>query len=290
MNKDVRFEQLTSIDNTISIEKLVQSSSTHEPVIGKVILYDPTLERFEVNLGNGLSGILPLVDSTVYPLLLPNGELSKSLQYIVGKKIIVTVKSVTFEPKGNPTIVLSRKDSMLDSFNTISNLIGNVIECCITAFSTFGIFVDIGNGICGLIHHKNLCLPRIYDFKNLGINVGDTITAKVISVDDNFHVVLNYKDQFENLSFALKQNERWQTNNEPKNSPFTSIIHHVLMFVGLGILLLSLLFDVEDLFAVVITAGLTYSVRHFEFVTMWTFYHVWSFELPVSTSFITSCF
>lgn len=207
MNKNVRFEQLTSIDNTISIEKLVQSSSTHEPVIGKVILYDPTHERFEVNLGNGLSGILPLVDSTVYPLLLPNGELSKSLQYIIGKKIIVTVKSVTFKPKGNPTIVLSRKDSMLDSFNTISNLTGNVIECCITAFSTFGIFVDVGNGICGLIHHKNLCLPRIYDFKSLGINIGDTITAKVISVDDNFHVALNYKDQFENLAFALKQND-----------------------------------------------------------------------------------
>jgi hypothetical protein len=52
------------------------------------------------------------------------------------------------------------------------------------------------------------------------------------------------------------------------------------MFVGLGILLLSLLFDVEDLFAVVITAGLTYSVRENILTAVGALYHAGHFELP----------
>lgn len=205
--KKNRLEALAVIDKNMSLDKLIQAVDDEEPIAGVVNLWDSEKKEFEVDLGNGFIGYLPLHSSTVYPFFTEDEILTPSLRMIIGKTIIVNVRYVEIVNE-NPLITLSRKELMNETFCELSNSVGETIECCVKSFSSFGVFVDAGNGISGLIHYKDLSLPRIYDYTELGFNIGDKITAKLISVDKpKYHVSLSYKDQFENLALKLNRND-----------------------------------------------------------------------------------
>jgi len=205
-NKKIMPERFCSLDNNMSLEKIIRACETKENIVGTVVLWNSVSKHFDVSLGNGLYGILPIKDASIYPTVHSNETLTPSIRAIIGKPIIVTVESVN-NLSANPIITLSRKDNMLNAFNTISELIGKNFECCVTSFSNFGLFVEIANGVSGLIVYQDLCSSRIDSPADIGINPGDKITAKLISVGENFHLNLNYKDQFENLAYSLNVND-----------------------------------------------------------------------------------
>ena len=201
-NKKIMPERFCTLDNNMSLEKLIRARDAKETVVGKVVLWNSVSKHLDVDLGNGLYGILPIADASIYPSLLPNERIAPSIYATIGKPVIVTVKSVNTTGE-NPIIILSRKENMLNAFNTISESIGKDFECCVTSFASFGVFVEVANGVTGLIVYKDLCTSRIKSPTDIGINLGDKITAKLLSVDDNFRINLNYKDQFENLAYTL---------------------------------------------------------------------------------------
>lgn len=205
-NKKFMPERFSTLDTNMSLEKLIMAKDSKEPVTGKVVLWNSQEKTMEVDLGNNWLGTLPIDDATIYPALFPNGSLTASARYIVGKNIIVSVKSIYTEDN-KATIILSRKNLMLDAFNSLANSIGETIECCVTGINSFGVFVDAGNGISGLIHYKNLCIPRVRKYSELGFDVGDKINAKLISINEDFKVDFNYKDQFENMALTLNTND-----------------------------------------------------------------------------------
>ena len=62
--------------------------------------------------------------------------------------------------------------------------IGDVVEGKVTGVVDFGVFVEFGDGLEGLIHISELAWQRIENPSDL-IKVGDQIKAKIISVEDN---------------------------------------------------------------------------------------------------------
>lgn len=204
--KKTMLERLYSLDETMSIEKIIGAKDNQTTIIGKILLWNSVTKEFKVYLGNGLYGFLPVMSASIYNPLLPNGQLSASIRSVIGKPITLTVKDIESSAKGYK-IILSRKELMLESFDFVSNCIGKQIECYISSFSSFGIFVVVGNGLNGLIHYEDLCTSRIQHFSDIGLNVGDMITAKVIGVNNNFQISLNYKDQFENLAHILNRDD-----------------------------------------------------------------------------------
>ncbi len=201
--KNLMPEWLCTIDDTMSLEKIIRAKDSKLPIVGRVILWNKEKKNFLVDLGNDFYGFIPVDDSSLYPPLYSSGKITPSLFATIGKPIVAVVKSINSDGK----IILSRKESMLDAFNTISTLVGKKIECCITAFSPFGIFVDVGKGVCGLINRRSASTSRLRSFSDMGLKIGDKITAKVISFDENFHIELNYKDQFEYLGLTLAVND-----------------------------------------------------------------------------------
>ena len=113
-------------------------------------------------------------------------------------KLLYTLKTI---------IILSRRELMAERFNELSTSVGKMIECCITSITHLGVFVEVGNGISGLIHYSELSIPRVRSFKELGFDIWDKISAKILSVNENFQVSLNYKDQFENMALSLNRND-----------------------------------------------------------------------------------
>lgn len=195
-------EQFYTLDNTMSLEKILRAKETKEPIIGKVLMWHSNAKFFDVDLGNGLCGVLPVNAASIYPAFSSEEKLSAALRAIIGKTVVVSVVSVNNSNTATPIIVLSRKDPMLSTYYELSNSIGKTIECCITSFCTFGVFVDAGNGVSGLIVWKHLSVSRLDSPSDLGFAVGNKITATILSVDENFHVSLDYKNQFENLALT----------------------------------------------------------------------------------------
>ena len=203
-------DRFHSLDNTMSLEKIIQAQNTGTPLIGIVVLWNSMEKHLEVHLGNGYYGYIPENLVSIYPNYDTNGKLSASTRAVIGKSVLVTVTEVDTS-SSIPVITLSRKNIMMDTFNRISNSIGNLVECRITAFCPYGIYVDVGNGISGLIHHRELCVSKLNSFYELGIKEGDIITAKVLSVNENFHVSLSYKAKFKNLAFVLSADDLIET-------------------------------------------------------------------------------
>ena len=206
-NKKIRFEDLESIDTTMSLDKLIQAMDAQNEIVGVVNLWNSEKKEFEVDLGNGFIGHLPVCSSTVYPFFTEGEILTPSLRMIIGKPIIVHVRYIEMINE-EVLITLSRKEIMDEAFSMLSMSVGETVECYVKSFSSFGVFVDVGYGISGLIHYKDLCLPRIYNYTELGFDIGDKITAKIISIDKvKSHISLSYKEQFENLAFKLNRND-----------------------------------------------------------------------------------
>lgn len=201
-------ERIYSLDNEMSLDKIVQAKESKEPLVGKVFTcQNPRNGFFTVDLGNGFKGILPIANSTIYSKYRDNGCISPYVYTIIGKHVRVLVKDVLFNDNvSNPTIILSRQELMVNSFKFINNSIGKVVDCIPTATTKNGVFVTLGNGITGLIRFNDLCVSRISNISDIGLNIGDVIQAKIIYVNsEKFQVGLNYKDQFENVSPYLEK-------------------------------------------------------------------------------------
>ena len=107
-----------------------------------------------------------------------NDYLNKHLQVQVidvdedSKKLILSAKE------------LLREKAEEERKNKISNIQpGFVTEGKVESLQPYGAFVDLGNGLSGLVHISQICEKRIKKPSEV-LTVGDTVKVKVISVKD----------------------------------------------------------------------------------------------------------
>ena len=187
-------ERFYGLDNNMSFFKIKRAKKNGDFLVGIVLFFDFKRNYFKVNLGNGFYGIIYLNNYSIYPF--PSSVANSQ----IGKTICACVKKIS-----NRRIILSRKANMLKTFKKISNMENEIFRCCITGIVEYGVFVDIGHGISGLIHIKNFCRCRVKDVRDIGFNIGYFINAKISSIDYNkYQVQLVYKDLFENLFYSCQ--------------------------------------------------------------------------------------
>lgn len=203
--KRIQPESFYRLDHEMSFDKLADAMSSKEIVVGQIIYWNSQAKHFVVDLGNNFTAILPLEESSFYPLFSPtDGSIKYSKIYnLVGKTICACVKSCN-----NFQIVISRKESMEMTFKEISEN-GLTIYCCeVLFFSGVTTFVDIGNGIIGAISIKDLTISKISHPNDIGIYVNSIIHAKLLSIDSELkYIYLSYRSTFNNLSNVLQKDD-----------------------------------------------------------------------------------
>lgn len=60
---------------------------------------------------------------------------------------------------------------------------GSIVEGKVDSLQTYGAFIDLGDGLSGLVHISQISDKRIKSPKAV-LNIGDTVTAKVIKNED----------------------------------------------------------------------------------------------------------
>lgn len=115
-----------------------------------------------------------------------------SLNYVedledwLGKEIQVQV--ITADPE-NQKLVLSAKELLREKAAEerrakISNVeVGLVTEGKVESIQPYGAFIDLGNGLSGLVHVSQISEKRIKS-PDVVLKVGDTVKVKVIAVKD----------------------------------------------------------------------------------------------------------
>lgn len=109
------------------------------------------------------------------------GKILEKLNSFVGKEFEVKVITLDEEEE---KIIFSEKEAWNEKQKDVISKykVGTVVEGKITAITDFGVFLNFGEGMEGLIHISELAWQRIDNPADL-FNVGDTLKAEIISVD-----------------------------------------------------------------------------------------------------------
>ena len=131
-----------------------------------------------VSYVEGIRGFFPASKLSLSYVEDTNDYLNKHLQVQVidvdedSKKLILSAKE------------LLREKAEEERKNKISNIQpGFVTEGKVESLQPYGAFVDLGNGLSGLVHISQICEKRIKKPSEV-LTVGDTVKVKVISVKD----------------------------------------------------------------------------------------------------------
>ena len=121
---------------------------------------------------------------------IPASKLSLSyvdnLEEYLNKPIQVQVIDVDKESK---KLILSAKEILREKAeeerrNKVSNLeIGLITEGTVESLQTYGAFVNLGNGLSGLVHISQICEKRIKKPSEV-LSVGDKVKVKVTAIKD----------------------------------------------------------------------------------------------------------
>lgn len=113
-------------------------------------------------------------------------EFVEDTEVFLNKPIQVRVIEVD---KAKKRLVLSAREILreraeVEKQNKISNIqVGFVTEGTVESLQPYGAFVDLGNGVSGLVHISQICEKRIRKPSEV-LNVGDKVKVKVIAIKD----------------------------------------------------------------------------------------------------------
>lgn len=175
----------------ITEEQLSNAITTGEILQGKVSKCDSNYNLY-VDLGNNRTGVIPReeveavnVDETGFPK--PNICTSK-----VNKFVQFKVKDI--DSKNN--YILSRKSVGKDALNWITNELqeGMIVNGIVKSMQPYGVFVEIGGGIVGLLHIEDISIARIKTPAER-LKIGQKINVMIKCIDRKLdRVILTYKE------------------------------------------------------------------------------------------------
>ncbi len=151
---------------------------------GIVERYDYEERRVYVRITPDIMGFIQL-DNFKYPPIItedsmPQDLFPKEVKGYSQKKVIGRVIGI----HEGGIVELDRRQILEDATSTIANnLVGTIVTATVEAIISYGIFVDIGNGVLSLIHDKECSKTKYYRMRNF-FTVGQTIPkVKILGFD-----------------------------------------------------------------------------------------------------------
>ncbi|WP_213357756.1 30S ribosomal protein S1 [Chlamydiifrater phoenicopteri] len=150
-----------------------------------------------VELEPGIEGLIHISDMSWIRKVSHPSELFKK-----GNKVEAVILSVDKESK---KITLGVKQLSSNPWDEIEEIIppGSVVTGVVTKITAFGAFVELQNGIEGLIHVSELSDQAFSKVEDV-VSVGDSVTARVLKLDpEHKKVSLSIKEQSSKSSAAF---------------------------------------------------------------------------------------
>lgn len=198
------------LENSSPVTKdtLINAIETGEVMQGIVNKCDSNYNLY-VDFGNNLKGIIPRdeieavnIDETGFPK--PNICASKVNKYVQFKVKDVDKKDY---------FILSRRAVGKDALNWIKQDVkaGQIVKGIVRSIKPYGVFVEIGGGIVGLLHIEDISVARIKTPLER-LSIGQKINVMIKSIDYKLErVVLSYKELLGSWEDSVKEFEEGTT-------------------------------------------------------------------------------
>ncbi len=194
--------------STVTKDTLINAIETGKVMQGIVNKCDSNYNLY-VDFGNNLKGIIPRdeieavnIDETGFPK--PNICASKVNKYVQFKVKDVDKKDC---------FILSRKAVGKDALNWIKQEVktGQIVKGIVKSIKPYGVFVEIGGGIVGLLHIEDISVARIKTPLER-LSIGQKINVIIKSIDYKLErVVLSYKELLGSWEDNVKKFEEGTT-------------------------------------------------------------------------------
>ena len=153
--------------------------------------------NLHVKLSDNLTGIIPrnevdFVDTDEYGFTRPSICKNKVNSYVQFK-----VKEIYSDSQ----IILSRKKAHEETINWMKENLqeGMIVKGIVKNIRNYGVFVEIGAGVTGLLHIEDISISSIKSPEERFYS-GQKIDVMIKSIDrENSRIVLSYKELFRNL-------------------------------------------------------------------------------------------
>lgn len=158
--------------------------------------------NLHVNLGENIFGIIPRNEIDA----LSNDEFGMPKQSICKNKVNQFVQFKIKEIYDDNYLLLSRKDAENDVLDWIKTDLqpGMVVNGIVKNMRKYGVFVDIGGGVTGLLHIEDISISRIKTPEERFFN-GQKIKVMIKYIDrDKNQVVLSHKELLGNWEENIK--------------------------------------------------------------------------------------
>lgn len=149
----------------------------------------------------------------------------------------VEVRVITVDQSQNKLVlsakVIEREKAEEEQNHKISMLApGSIVEGTVETLMPYGAFVNIGNGLSGLVHISQICTRRI---KKPGevLKAGQTVKAKILNTNDNKI----------SLSMRALEEEMADTEADELNQSVEEFVSHESASTSLGSLLANIKLD-----------------------------------------------
>lgn len=178
-------------DNVISKEKLKQAMENGQILQGIVKTCDSNYNLY-IDFGNDVTGVIPRQEVEAINLDINGFPRPNICTGKVNQKVQFKVKDISRDD----VIILSRRSVGKEALQWLKNDLkeGMVVNGIVKNIKPYGVFVEIGGGVCGLLHIEDISISRIktpYErFK-----IGQKINVMIKSIDRKMgRVILTYKE------------------------------------------------------------------------------------------------
>lgn len=183
---------LSTIENAIKQGCIIQ---------GKAYMCDENY-NIHVKLNDNIDGIIPR-NEIDYCGLGEDGNIKIGVcKNKINNYVQFKVKQICSEN----SVLLSRKDVCMDALNWVNTELepGMIINGIVKNIRPYGVFVEIGGGVVGLIHIQDISISRMKN-PNERFFIGQKIKTVVKSIDkENFRIILSYKELLGNWEDNIK--------------------------------------------------------------------------------------
>ena len=100
--------------------------------------------------------------------------------------------------------------------------VGDIVEGKITTITSFGVFVDVGNGNSGMVHISEVARNYVSDIKE-HVKVNDVVKVKVLNIGEDGKISLSIKRALppEKNEDAPRRERRKAPEKQPIDSTYT---------------------------------------------------------------------
>ena len=179
------------VQSKYELSDLKQVYETGQIIQGYVEKYDENF-NLHVRLNNNLTGIIPRNEVD----FVEADEMGFVRSSICKNKINTFVQFKIKEIYKDNNLILSRKSANKEALDWMTENLkeGQVIPGIVKNIRKYGVFVEIGAGVVGLLHIEDISVSRIKNPEER-FSIGQKINVMIKSIDRNEgRIVLTYKE------------------------------------------------------------------------------------------------